>query len=679
VVERGDVFRLKRRPSRRAIVVIGVVIVAVIAVIAIGWRAVFQTTPGPTGRAGSAPGTTTAPAADIASLTRSGHPVIFLGLDAGDWGLLDQYMARGVMPNLARLAAEGVSGRLKTIEPPLSPLIWTTMMTGVSPLDHGILDFVQFDPDTGQKQPIGSIARRAPAIWNMASAAGKRAGVFGLWATYPAESIDGLMVSDRLFTFLFKESTPPERVVFPASEEAWARETLARAEQTTDYAAVKSYLPWLGESEYRRVVDTAEPYGHPVSALRRILVETMVYRDLSLDWIRRARPDLAVVYIQGTDTIGHVFAPYAPPRQPEVDAREYERYHTVPEQYFRSIDAALGEYRKAADAQDAVLMIASDHGFVWGEGRPTKLSSVATATAARWHSREGIYLLHGRGIAARAGHEASGSVEQVAATLLALMGLPPGRDVNGDPLPGAQPTGAPHADYVAHYRPSSAPKPDAKGGAVDQEALANLRSLGYIGTSESSVAPASARGSTRSAGSYNNEGIIHKGRERLPQATEAFEKALTLDPNLVSAQWNLSDVLYSRGQDLDRSDALLARAFAGGLPEGNRFLLGRAIAYQRNKQTERSLTLIDAALAAKPTDAELWLFRGRYRVDAADCAGAAQDFTRAVSLEPNNPAAHASLGLARLCQNDRASARQAFERSLKLDPNQPKIREYLKR
>ena len=140
----------------------------------------------------------------------SGRPVIFIGLDGADWQLLDDYIAAGAMPNLARLVREGTSGVLDTIRPPLSPLIWTSMMTGVSPLDHGILDFVQFDPKTGAKEPITSSLRRAPAIWNMASDGGKRVAALGLWATYPAESVNGTIVSDRLFTFLFKETAPPE-------------------------------------------------------------------------------------------------------------------------------------------------------------------------------------------------------------------------------------------------------------------------------------------------------------------------------------------------------------------------------------------------------------------------------------------------------------------------------------
>ena len=156
------------------------------------------------------------------------------------------------MPNLGRLVAEGFSGRLRTMDPPLSPLLWTTMMTGASPLAHRILDFAQFDPATGQKEPILSSERRVPAIWNMASMAGKRSAVFGLWATYPAESIDGLMVSDRLFSFLFKGPTPLSGVVFPRQREAWARDTVARVSREVDYAALHAYLPWLTAADYDR-------------------------------------------------------------------------------------------------------------------------------------------------------------------------------------------------------------------------------------------------------------------------------------------------------------------------------------------------------------------------------------------------------------------------------------------
>src|SRR5262249_56686676 len=102
-------------------------------------------------------------------------------------------------------------------------------MTGVSPIEHGILDFAQFDPTTGAKEPITSSARRVPAIWNMASSQGRRVGVIGLWATYPAEQVNGTIVSDRLFTFLFNQAAPPAGLVFPADRDSWARDALQRA------------------------------------------------------------------------------------------------------------------------------------------------------------------------------------------------------------------------------------------------------------------------------------------------------------------------------------------------------------------------------------------------------------------------------------------------------------------
>src|SRR5512141_819265 len=120
--------------------------------------------------------------------------VIFVGLDGADWQLLDRYLADGTMPNLASLARDGVRAPLRTQQPPLSPLVWTTMMTGVSPLQHGILDFTRFSPATHAREPITSDERRRPAVWTKASQQGRRVAVLGLWATYPAEPVNGLMV-----------------------------------------------------------------------------------------------------------------------------------------------------------------------------------------------------------------------------------------------------------------------------------------------------------------------------------------------------------------------------------------------------------------------------------------------------------------------------------------------------
>ncbi len=355
---------------------------------------------------------------------------------------------------------------------------------------------------------------------------------------------------------------------------------------------MKAYLPWLTDDAYARNADSRDPYAQPVSALRRILIDTQVYDTLGRDVVSKDHPDLTVVYFEGTDTIGHVFAPFAPPKQPQVSDADYERYHDVPEKYFKHVDDMLGAYRQLAEASNAVLMLASDHGFFWKEGRPTELSSSATSTAAKWHRSEGMYVLWGGGIPASQGHTARGSVQQVCATLLALLGLPPGRDVNGAPLPGATPSSVAHFDYVAQYHPASAPASSSVGGAADADTLAKLKSLGYIGDSGPASSPTA--GNTRTPGSYNNEGVILRESGKTDAAIPAFEHALSLDPDLASSLWNLSDLLYARGSDLDRSDRLLLRAVAHGLPDGPKLLIGRAIAYERSGHTDRSVALVSA-------------------------------------------------------------------------------------
>ncbi len=618
----------------------------------------------------------TLPVPEIAALATATKPVIFIGLDGADWQLLDQYMRAGAMPNLQSLVREGMAGDLLTEHPPLSPLLWTTMMTGASPLEHEILDFTRFHPATGRKEPITSDERKLPAVWNMATQAGRSTAVFGLWATYPAEPVRGLVVSDRFFTFLFSESAPPKGTVYPPAREPWARKVLADVESEIGFEAVSRYMPSLSAAEFEERRRVTDPYSHPVSALRRILVETTVYDRLARQYLDSHAPDLTILYLQGTDSIGHVFAPYTAPRQPNISEGDFARYSTVPERYFRFIDQILGDYKSIARKRGARLMIASDHGFHWFEDRPTELSSFAASTAAKWHRKAGVYLLWGDGIAARGRTGSEQHINQVASTLLALGGMPAG---NGASPPIAVAASKASADYRKHFIPMKPPVAAPSSQASADEELAKLKSLGYIGSGEATSAPAGLAGkSTHTAGWYNNRALILKDRKQTDDAIAAFEKAIEIDPNLASALWNYSDLLLQLERDLDRADALLVRAFGSGLPEGRKYLIGRAIGYQRTGSVKRSLALLEQAVAAKPDDVELRLFRGRYRIEAEDCSGALDDFRAAIELAPQNAIPYASAGIAEMCLGRPADARRSFARSLAIDPNQPRLQAFLR-
>ena len=86
--------------------------------------------------------------------------VIVLGIDGMDHRLLNQFIAEGRLPNFERLASTGSFAPLETTMPPLSPVAWSTFITGMDPGGHGIYDFLHRDPLTAE--PLESIYQVAP-------------------------------------------------------------------------------------------------------------------------------------------------------------------------------------------------------------------------------------------------------------------------------------------------------------------------------------------------------------------------------------------------------------------------------------------------------------------------------------------------------------------------------------
>jgi predicted AlkP superfamily phosphohydrolase/phosphomutase len=74
--------------------------------------------------------------------------MVVLGLDGLEPTLAEKYMAEGKLPNLSRLKKEGTYARLKTTTPAISPVAWSSFMTGSEPSKHNIFDFLSRDPRT---------------------------------------------------------------------------------------------------------------------------------------------------------------------------------------------------------------------------------------------------------------------------------------------------------------------------------------------------------------------------------------------------------------------------------------------------------------------------------------------------------------------------------------------------
>ncbi len=144
---------------------------------------------------------------------------VVLGLDGMEPTLAEKYMAEGKMPNLSRLKEEGTFSRLGTTLPPLSPVAWSTFLTGCNPGKHNTFDFLTRDKRSYQpllssvrirgssrtlklgpyRIPIGKpdirLLRRGKPFWNILGEHGIFSGIVRVPITFPPEKFNGVLLS----------------------------------------------------------------------------------------------------------------------------------------------------------------------------------------------------------------------------------------------------------------------------------------------------------------------------------------------------------------------------------------------------------------------------------------------------------------------------------------------------
>ncbi len=114
--------------------------------------------------------------------------VLVVGLDGGTLDLIEPLIAEGKLPNLAKMMARGVHGKLYSTIPPLSPTAWTSFSTGKNPGKHGIYDFSKRKIGSYDYSPTTSLDDRSETIWGMIGKLGGRSIVVNVPLTYPAEA-----------------------------------------------------------------------------------------------------------------------------------------------------------------------------------------------------------------------------------------------------------------------------------------------------------------------------------------------------------------------------------------------------------------------------------------------------------------------------------------------------------
>jgi tetratricopeptide (TPR) repeat protein len=435
------------------------------------------------------------------AVEETGVRLLLIGLDGADWRIIDPLLAQGRLPNLAQLIGAGARGPMRSYDPMISPLLWTTMATGVGPDVHGVADFQAIDPASGRRVPITSRFRRVKAIWNILGDAGRSSAFVAWWASYPAEKVSGVQVSN-LVAFQALRPKPagapaPAGITFPADYYDRIRPSLITAADLP-FEQVRGILH-IGQGEFeaaRREVlkppaadeesENRKMAQRPVPLAIAILTGSRNYATIAADLATR-RFDLTAVYFEGIDMMGHRFQHCMPPRLAICPPEDFARFRDAVTGFYLRQDALIGDVLAAA-GPGTTVMVVSDHGFKSGAGRPNEVLPFTTQQPVEWHREEGIFILSGP--TARAGQRlrAPATLFDVAPTLLYLLGLPVAEDMPGRVLLEAIDPGFARghpARRIPSYEPlGSRPEITAAGTGAEEaerELLASLRALGYIG------------------------------------------------------------------------------------------------------------------------------------------------------------------------------------------------------
>lgn len=614
--------------------------------------------------------------------------IVLVGLDGADWLAIDPLIAAGRLPTFARLRTLGRTGVMVTTPPLVSPMIWTSIATGLEPENHGVLDFMVDRPGGGQ-MPVGSPQRLAPAIWNLFSAAGRTVAVVGWWATWPAERVNGTIVSDALAPQLERQTIGTAAgVVSPAGAHDRIAAAIVRPERLTR-EDLSAYVP-LTDRELERIRSLPEGdarYRDPIAHLAQIAAATRTYTRVATSLAQQDRPDLVAAYLESIDSVSHLFV------------RDERRGRQAIARAYEDADALLNQIAQAS-APDTLIVVCSDHGFYPPTAAiredPANLAGPATA----WHRPYGIVgsasaasLATGRVSAALAGTADVGLVTplDIAPTLLHAAGLAVSSEMPGRVMTALLPASIAARPVIRKRPPPYAPPAPATAALPETDAAAaRLRALGYIGSTTTSLARRNLAESLFRRGKYaaaerELRAVLESRPQdpgaqlwlaqtlartnRAPEALRIYERAMTLPGAAEDALVEATELAATSG------DLEAARRMIGAAPAASSVVhTARGIVAETSGDARAAEREYRQALALEPTSFDAAARLSDVLKKEGRTREALAPVERALSLAPDSPRLLGLAGDARLTLDDVAGAERAFVRALQLAPDADTLR-----
>lgn len=425
------------------------------------------------------------------------NKLVLLGWDAAEWKVIEPLIAQGKMPTLKKFLEQGTSGKIATLDPPFSPMLWTSIATGKRAYDHGIMGFIEPSPKGDGLRPVLSTSRKVKALWNIFNQEGLRSNVIGWWPSHPVEKINGIMVSNFYQNFKGPIDKPwpmLDGTVHPPEHEEKLKEIRVHADELST-PIMENFIPKIKEilDKYIPIAadekadpelkKRAESYLTRISGLAKNIATCSSIHSAGTYAIANSEWDFTAIYLDTIDHLCHMGMKFHPPKMHGLDPEAYDYFNQIVTSGYLFHDMLLERILNLVD-EDTTVMILSDHGFHPDNLRPRTLPK-EPASPALEHSPYGFLAVKGPNI--KKGEKIFGaSLMDITPTILHMYGLPVGEDMEGNVL---------HQLFTDEYNdkvdfiPSweNVEGNDARHAATEQddvwasqEAMQQLIDLGYI-------------------------------------------------------------------------------------------------------------------------------------------------------------------------------------------------------
>lgn len=287
-------------------------------------------------------------------MTQQRVPTLFIGLDGFTFHVLDRLtQSKGtahppVMPFLAELLRTGFRADLRSTPHPLTPPAWTTLITGKSPGEHGVYDFMRAR-DSGDEvfftlYDFRDI--RAETLWSIASRQQRSVVSLNFPMMAPPPSVNGSLIPG--FTsarHLRRNSYPPG--------------LFERFESLPDFD--HKALAWDFERENE--IGEEMTGAHLAQWISYHLPRERLWYEVARLLLVEDHPDLMAVMFDGADKIQHQAWRYIDPTlEPATPDADWLQLRALCDSYYRRLDGYIQGLVTAA-GPNARVFFASDHGF----------------------------------------------------------------------------------------------------------------------------------------------------------------------------------------------------------------------------------------------------------------------------------------------------------------------------